>query len=88
MEPGAIEAAMNWYRAGSLSASAVPKISVPTLYVWGVEDATVGRVAATLTRDYVQASYRFVEMGGAGHFLVDQFPDQTSALLLEHINSH
>lgn len=88
MEPGAIEAAMNWYRAGSLSASAVPKISVPTLYVWGVEDATVGRVAATLTRDYVQASYRFVQMEGAGHFLVDQFPDQTSALLLEHISAH
>ncbi len=46
------------------------------------------RVAASLTRDCVQASYRFVEMEGAGHFLVDLFPDQTSALLLEHINSH
>jgi len=88
MEPGAIEAAMNWYRAGSLAASAVPKISVSTLYVWGTEDATVGRVAASLTRDHVQASYRFVEMEGAGHFLVDQFPDQTTALLLAHISAH
>jgi pimeloyl-ACP methyl ester carboxylesterase len=85
LEPGAIEAAMSWYRAGSLSAAAVPKITVPTLYVWGKVDATVGRFAAERTADYVNGPYRFVEMEGAGHFLIDQFPDATSALTLGHL---
>jgi pimeloyl-ACP methyl ester carboxylesterase len=84
-EPGAIEAAMSWYRAGSLAATEVPAVTVPTLYVWGTADATVGRFAAELTKDYVRAAYRFVPVEGAGHFIVDQFPDRTSALLLEHL---
>lgn len=87
MEPGAIEAAMNWYRAGSLSAASVPRISVPTLYVWGKDDATVGRFAAERTADYVTGPYRFVEMDKAGHFLIDQYPAPCSELLLEHIRS-
>ena len=88
MEPGAIEGAMSWYRAGGLAGDAVSAVDVPTLYVWGREDATVGRMAAELTRDYVRGPYRFVAMDGAGHFLVDQFPDAVSALLLEHLRAH
>jgi pimeloyl-ACP methyl ester carboxylesterase len=85
MEPGAIEGAMNWYRATGLSASDVPPIRVRTLYVWGTEDATVGRRAAELTAGYVAAPYRFVEIAGVGHFSVDQDPARVSALLLDHI---
>jgi len=85
MEPGAIEGAMNWYRATGLSAADVPPVGVRTLYVWGTEDATVGRRAAELTADYVTAPYRFVEIEGAGHFSVDQFPERVSELLLEHL---
>ena len=84
-EPGAIEGAMNWYRAGNIAASSVPSIRVPTLYVWGDQDATVGRVAAELTKEYVTGPYRFVVIEGAGHFVVDQFPERVSKLLLEHI---
>ncbi|MBV9420245.1 MAG: alpha/beta hydrolase, partial [Alphaproteobacteria bacterium] len=35
--------------------------------------------------DYVTGPYRFVEIEGAGHFSVDQFPERVSALLIEHI---
>jgi len=86
-EPGAIEGAMSWYRAGNIAASSVPSVSVPTLYVWGDQDATVGRVAAELTAKYVTGSYRFVVVEGAGHFVVDQFPERVSGLLLEHIDA-
>ncbi|MBV9555795.1 MAG: alpha/beta hydrolase, partial [Pseudolabrys sp.] len=48
-------------------------------------DATVGRRAAELTREYVTGPYTFVEVDGAGHFVVDQEPDRVNALLLEHI---
>jgi pimeloyl-ACP methyl ester carboxylesterase len=85
MEPGAIEGAMNWYRATGLSAGDVPAIKVRTMYVWGNADATVGRRAAELTTTYVAAPYRFVELDGVGHFSADQVPQRVSALLLEHI---
>lgn len=87
-EPGAIEAAMNWYRAGTLAPTEVPAIDVPTLYVWGTNDATVGKYAADLTKDFVRAAYRFVALDGARHFLVDQFPDKTTELLLEHLRTN
>jgi pimeloyl-ACP methyl ester carboxylesterase len=87
MEDGAIEGAMNWYRATGFTAADVPAVTVPTLYVWGTEDATVGRRAAELTKEYVTAPYRFEEIAGAGHFVVDQFPSQVSALWLAHIQS-
>jgi pimeloyl-ACP methyl ester carboxylesterase len=71
----ALEAAMNWYRAaaqdGGLRAAQTPSITVPTLYLWGTADSTVGRVAAELTRDHVTGPYRFVAIKGGGHFLTD-----------------
>ncbi|HEY4942978.1 MAG TPA: alpha/beta hydrolase [Rhizomicrobium sp.] len=87
LEDGAIEGAMNWYRATGFTAADVPPVLVPTLYVWGTDDATVGRRAAELTAEYVSGPYRFEEIAGAGHFVVDQFPEQVNALLLAHIRS-
>jgi pimeloyl-ACP methyl ester carboxylesterase len=85
MDDGAIEGAMSWYRATGFNAGEVPPVSVRTLYVWGSDDATVGRRAAELTKEYVTGPYRFEEIAGAGHFVVDQYPDKVSALLLAHI---
>jgi pimeloyl-ACP methyl ester carboxylesterase len=87
LEEGAIESAMNWYRASNIAASETPRIATPTLYVWGTNDATVGRLAAELTREYVTAPFKFVEIEGAGHFVVDQMPQRVSALLIEHLRS-
>jgi pimeloyl-ACP methyl ester carboxylesterase len=88
LEHGAIEGAMNWYRASGIGAAETPAIALPTLYVWGTDDATVGRRAAELTRDYVTGPYTFVEVDGAGHFVVDQQPDRISALLLGHLRAN
>jgi pimeloyl-ACP methyl ester carboxylesterase len=87
LEDGAIEGAMNWYRASGIGAAETPKIAAPTLYVWGTRDATVGRRAAELTAEYVTGPYRFVEIAGAGHFVVDQEPERVTNLLLGHISS-
>ncbi len=85
---GAFEAAINWYRAGTLKAADTPSISVPTCYVWGDNDATVGRLAAELTAEYVRAPYRFVAVPGGGHFVVDQMPDAMNALLHKHLDCY
>lgn len=89
-EPGALDATLNWYRAArtasrSAQAPATASITVPTLYVWGDADATVGRAAAESTGEWVTAAYRFEILAGAGHFLTDQQPERVTQLLLEHI---
>jgi pimeloyl-ACP methyl ester carboxylesterase len=53
--------------------------------VWGREDATVGACAAELTAQYVTGTYNFVPVDGGTHFLIDQFPDLISSLILEHL---
>ena len=85
MQPGGIEGAMAWYRASGVAGADTPSVSTPTLYVWGDADATVGRRAAELTAEYVTGAYRFVILEGAGHFLVDQFPDKVSDLIVGHL---
>jgi pimeloyl-ACP methyl ester carboxylesterase len=87
-EPGAIEAAVDWYRAGgsaSLRARDVPAVGARTLYVWGDADATVGRMAAEATADFVAGPYRFEVIPGAGHFLTDEVPEAVNRLLLAHL---
>jgi pimeloyl-ACP methyl ester carboxylesterase len=63
----------------------VAAVRVPTLYVWGDADKTVGRAAAIATAQYVTAPYRFEIIPGAGHFLTDQVGETITRLLLEHL---
>jgi len=86
-EPGALDGAINWYRANNISAAEVPPVSVPTLYIWGTADASVGRRAAELTEKFVSGPYRFVQVEGGGHFIVDQFPDRIATLMIEHLQN-
>lgn len=89
-EPGAIEAAIEWYRAGSSTfrnSSAAP-VTMPMMYVWGSSDATVGRHAAEATARYAKGPFRFVEVPGAGHFLTDEVPARVSELLVEHLTAN
>jgi pimeloyl-ACP methyl ester carboxylesterase len=85
--PAALEAALAWYRAVPRLAVTVGPITVPTLYVWGDRDPTVGRQAAEGTAAHVTAPYRFVELPGVGHFASDEQPDRVSELLLEHLGA-
>src|SRR5687768_15277388 len=53
-EPGALSAALGWYRALPYSArDRVGKVRVPTLHVWSTGDAFLGRAATDATARYV-----------------------------------
>jgi pimeloyl-ACP methyl ester carboxylesterase len=84
----AMEAALAWYRARGAIRAPLGPIRVPTLYIWGDADDTVGRVAAEGTIDFVAAPYRFEVLPGAGHFAADQVPDRVSELLLQHVGAY
>jgi pimeloyl-ACP methyl ester carboxylesterase len=84
----AMEAALAWYRARGAIRGPLGPIRVPTLYIWGDADDTVGRTAAEGTVDFVAAPYRFEVLPGVGHFAADQVPERVSELLLAHVASH
>jgi pimeloyl-ACP methyl ester carboxylesterase len=81
----AMEAALTWYRARGAIRAPLGPIRVPTLYIWGDADETVGRMAAEGTADFVAAPYRFEALAGIGHFAGEQVPERVNALMLPHI---
>ena len=84
--PGALTAALNWYRAMS-SDIRVDQIEVPTTYVWSDGDVAIGRTAAEACANYVTGDYRFVELAGVTHWIPEQAPDQLATAILDRISS-
>lgn len=84
--PGALTAALNWYRAMS-SGTRVETVDVPTTYVWSDGDVAIGRTAAEACAEYVTGDYRFVELPGVTHWIPEQAPDRLAAAILERVAS-
>jgi pimeloyl-ACP methyl ester carboxylesterase len=87
-EPGAATAAINWYRGMPFSKRPPGKVQVPALYVYGTKDAFLGRKAADLTGDYVEAPYRYEVLDGVTHWMPEEIPDVVARLVIEHARSH
>jgi pimeloyl-ACP methyl ester carboxylesterase len=91
MQPGAMQAALNWYRAAFVAGDgerpAAGPCRVPTMFVWSTEDGALGPEGATWTEAYVDAPYRFEVIEGVGHWIAETVPERLNALLLEHLAS-
>ncbi|HZH20417.1 MAG TPA: alpha/beta hydrolase [Geodermatophilus sp.] len=84
--PGALTAALNWYRAMS-SGTPVDPVPVPTAYVWSDADVAIGRKAAEACAEHVNGDYRFVELAGVSHWIPEQAPEQLAIAVLDRIAS-
>ncbi|MFL6129518.1 MAG: alpha/beta fold hydrolase [Mycobacteriales bacterium] len=85
-EPGALTAALSWYRAMSRhDLSGLGPVSLPTTYVWGTEDAGIGRAAAEGCAAYVTGDFEFVELPGVSHWVPEQEPETVARLALARI---
>ncbi|MET0763247.1 MAG: alpha/beta hydrolase [Blastococcus sp.] len=84
--PGALTAALNWYRAMS-SATRVDPVEVPTTYVWSDGDVAIGRTAAEACVNHVTGDYRFVELPGVTHWIPEQAPEELASAILDRIAS-
>ena len=89
-EPGALTAALNWYRAMFLSnpRETGRKVTVPTMYVWSDGDIVLLEKGARLCGDYVVGEYRFELLNGVSHWILDEQPDKLSDLLLDWFSAH
>lgn len=85
-EPGALTAALNWYRASDLqgAASGQPEISIPTLFIWGASDPVVGQAALDAQRDYFNGPFNELELD-TGHWLMQTRPAATTSAILNHL---
>jgi pimeloyl-ACP methyl ester carboxylesterase len=81
----AIEAALAWYRSNKGLSGDFGAIKVPTLYIWGDADATVGPDAAKGTGDFVTAAYAMEVLPGVGHFVMDNAATRATELMLAHL---
>ncbi|MFI0961792.1 alpha/beta fold hydrolase [Streptomyces sp. NPDC021080] len=85
--PGALTAALNWYRSGRPDGT-IGVIEVPTLYVWSTEDTAFGAAPARETGHWVEGPYRFEVLPGLSHWIPEEAPGTLNRLLLEHLGAH
>lgn len=85
-EPGAMTAALNWYRAMTPeSLAGFGDITMPTLHVWSTEDPALGREGAELTGKHVVGPYRLEVLEGVTHWIAEEAPEVLTPLLLTHL---
>jgi pimeloyl-ACP methyl ester carboxylesterase len=86
--PEALGAALNWYRAASISDSdGLGPITTPTLYVWSTNDLALGRETAEATARFVDGPYRLEVLDGVSHWVAEEAPERLNELLLAHLSS-
>ena len=73
---------------GIVRAPSVGPTKVPTLFIWGDHDDTVGRMAAEGTAEFIAAPHQFAVLEGGGHHAADQMPERVIELLLAHLKRH
>ncbi len=85
-QPGALTAALNWYRALDFTlVQGIGAISVPTMYVWSTDDVALGREGAEGTASYVTGPYRYEILDGVSHWIPEEVPRELTLLLLDHL---
>jgi pimeloyl-ACP methyl ester carboxylesterase len=84
-EPGALTAALNWYRASELQAASRDlEVAIPTTFVWGNRDPVVGDLSLELQRRYFDGNLFEVELE-TGHWLMQTHASEVSASVLAHL---
>jgi pimeloyl-ACP methyl ester carboxylesterase len=88
-EPGGLTAALNWYRATHPTMlRGVPRVAVPTLFVWSTADPAISRQAADGCAQYVTGPFRFEILEGVDHWVPELGAARLNELLLAHFAAH
>jgi pimeloyl-ACP methyl ester carboxylesterase len=86
-QPGALTAALNWYRALPFGDRSLGPVTVPTTYVWSTGDRFLTRRAAELTADHVTGPYRFEVLEGVSHWIPEVAPERVVELVLDRVTN-
>ena len=90
--PGALTAALNWYRANvppevlfAADAPSLPPVRCPTMGVWSSGDRYLTEELMSGSGAHVQGVWRYERVEGAGHWIPLDAPDHLNRLLLEFL---
>jgi pimeloyl-ACP methyl ester carboxylesterase len=86
-QPGAMRAAINWYRAAPFTFPRGAAVTTPTMYVYSTGDFALGRKAADLTGRYVDGPYRYEILDRVSHWIPEEAPDAVARLVLDHMRT-
>ena len=85
-EPGALTAALNWYRAaGALRPGGLRQVHTPTAFIWGQDDPVVGQRALELQRGYFDGNLWETPLD-TGHWLMETEPEAVTSAVLAHLD--
>ena len=85
LEPGALRAMVNYYRAGMRAGAKAMNpepgtVDVPTLMIWGLEDSALGKATTEGTEHYVRdLTLRFLP--GVSHWVQQEAPEKVNAMI-------
>jgi pimeloyl-ACP methyl ester carboxylesterase len=83
--------ALNWYRSNFYPRILIqpppklPKITVPTMGVWGSGDFAAIEERMTGSSEFIAAPWRYERLDGAGHWLQWEAPEKVNRLLLDFL---
>ncbi len=82
---------LNWYRNLDRNWEIMAKpvsatITVPSLFIVGANDPTLGFTSSDRAKDVVSGPYREVTIDDTGHWLQQERPDQVNEILLDFLS--
>jgi len=93
-QPGALTAMMNYYRMNmnpsilfSEKTITFPKVTSPTLIVWGEQDVALSRSLIENTEEFVDASYSIRYIPNCGHWVQLERPKLVNKYIKEFLKS-
>jgi pimeloyl-ACP methyl ester carboxylesterase len=91
--PGALTAALNWYRANAFperlfgTPPPLPKVRAPTMGIWSSGDAYLLEAQMSGSPAFVEGSWRYERIEGASHWLQLDQPGRVNELLLDFLRA-
>jgi pimeloyl-ACP methyl ester carboxylesterase len=90
--PGALTAALNWYRANATPAQELertqpfPGIAAPTMGLWSSGDRYLTEETVRGSAEHVNGPWRYERIEGASHWLQLDAPERVNELLLDFLS--
>jgi len=92
-EPGALTAALNWYRANmaperlNAPPAQLPPIQAPTMGVFSTGDLYLTEDAMVRSAEFVKGPWRYERIEGVSHWIPSDAPEQFNRLMLDFLRS-
>jgi pimeloyl-ACP methyl ester carboxylesterase len=90
--PGALTAALNWYRAnfspeafGQITPPPLPNVTCPVLGVWSDRDHALGEAQMIASENYVSGPWHYERFWGVGHCIPLAAPHALNTLLVKFL---